>query len=187
MKNWKRIFVICLLAVCAISALPRTVSFARSLSAFSRLKMAGGDSLGKHSTGNRRLDGYITQSARKHRVDPVLMFALIHQESGGKINAVSCKGARGLTQLMPGTARSLGVKNIRDPRQNIEGGTKYIRILLNMFKGNLALALAGYNAGQGAVIKYGYRVPPYRETQNYVISIGSNYSRLRPKALARGR
>ena len=78
-------------------------------------------------------------------------------------------------QLMPGTARRLGVTNIYDPKQNIEGGVKYMRILLDMFDQDVNLALAGYNAGEGAVIKYDYQIPPYNETQEYVRRISSRY------------
>lgn len=97
--------------------------------------------------------------------------ALVYQESGFRPCVVSPKGATGLTQLMPATAARFGVKNICDPAENIEGGAKYLRWLLNYFGGDYTLALAGYNAGEGAVMKYGRRVPPYRETINYVNSI----------------
>jgi soluble lytic murein transglycosylase-like protein len=97
------------------------------------------------------------------------------QESGYKKRARSVKGASGLMQLMPATARRMGVTDIYDPRQNIEGGVKYMRLLMNMFDGNLKLALAGYNAGEGAVIKYGHQIPPYNETRDYVRRIASRY------------
>jgi soluble lytic murein transglycosylase-like protein len=79
-------------------------------------------------------------------------------------------------QLMPGTAARFGVRNIFEPRQNIEGGARYMRFLLDLFDGSVPLALAGYNAGEGAVMKYGRRVPPYAETQNYVRTIGARYA-----------
>jgi membrane-bound lytic murein transglycosylase MltF len=82
-------------------------------------------------------------------------------------------------QLMPGTAARYGVANIFDPRQNIEGGARYMRFLLDTFEGDVDLALAGYNAGEGAVMKYGYRVPPYSETQEYVRRIGRRYALMR--------
>jgi soluble lytic murein transglycosylase-like protein len=103
----------------------------------------------------------------------------MHQESSFKRGAISPKGARGLMQLMPGTAARFGVTNIFDPRQNIEGGARYMRFLLNAFDGDVALALAGYNAGEGAVLKYGRRVPPYRETQEYVRRITQRYALMR--------
>ncbi len=132
---------------------------------------------GTETTGNPYYDQLIRQSAARHNVDPSLIFALMRQESGYRAGAVSYKGASGLMQLMPGTARRFGVTNIFDPAQNIEGGTKYLRFLLDMFNGDVKLALAGYNAGENAVVNYGYTVPPYRETQNYVKSITAKYGR----------
>ena len=109
----------------------------------------------------------------------------MHQESSFKHRAMSHKGARGLMQLMPGTAARFGVSNIWDPKQNIEGGVRYMRFLLDLFAGDIKLALAGYNAGEGAVMKYGYQVPPYSETQEYVRRIGRRYSLIRdPQATA---
>lgn len=113
----------------------------------------------------------IEHAASTFRVPVELICAVILQESGGKSNAVSHCGAKGLMQLMPGTARTLGVANSLDPHQNIMGGTKYLRDLLNRFDGNIALALAGYNAGEGNVEKYGRRIPPFRETLAYVPSV----------------
>lgn len=110
----------------------------------------------------------IQQSAKKHGVPVELLCGVILQESNGNPNALSHAGARGLMQLMPATAKQMGVKNIMDPAQNIEGGTKYLRFLLDKFDGNIELAVAGYNAGEGAVKKYGNKIPPYRETQRYV-------------------
>jgi soluble lytic murein transglycosylase-like protein len=100
------------------------------------------------------------------------------QESAFDARAVSPKGARGLMQLMPATAARFGVKDIFDPAQNIEAGARYLRFLLDLFDGDISLALAGYNAGEGAVKKYGYTVPPYRETVNYVRKIRRRYSSL---------
>jgi soluble lytic murein transglycosylase-like protein len=114
-----------------------------------------------------------------------LIYSIMHQESSFKRGAISLKGARGLMQLMPGTAARFGVTNIFEPRQNIEGGTRYMRFLLNFFGGDVALALAGYNAGEGAVLKYGRRVPPYRETQEYVRRIGRRYALMRDPETAR--
>jgi soluble lytic murein transglycosylase-like protein len=110
----------------------------------------------------------------------------MHQESSFKPRAMSNKGARGLMQLMPGTASRFGVTNIWDPKQNIEGGARYMRFLLDMFSGDVRLALAGYNAGEGAVMKYGNQVPPYSETREYVRRIGNRYSLIRdPEAVAK--
>lgn len=131
--------------------------------------------LGGQSTGSAEIDRYIVESATKHGVDPKLVFAVMQQESSFKRNAVSPKGASGYMQLMPGTARRFGVTDIFDPKQNIDAGTRYLRFLLDLFKGNVELALAGYNAGEYRVIREGYRVPQIRETQNYVKVISSRY------------
>ncbi len=128
------------------------------------------------TTGSPVYDSYIVESSRKYGIDPLLIYAQMHQESAFKLKALSHKGASGLMQLMPGTARRLGVTNIYDPKQNIEGGVKYMRMLLDMFKGDVNLALAGYNAGEGAVMKYGYQIPPYNETREYVRRISARYS-----------
>ncbi|HET9525961.1 MAG TPA: lytic transglycosylase domain-containing protein [Pyrinomonadaceae bacterium] len=142
-------------------------------------------SLGDFTTGNAAVDSFIVDSARRNSVDPLLIYSIMHQESSFKPRAMSHKGARGLMQLMPGTAARFGVGNIWDPKQNIEGGTRYMRFLLDLFGGDIKLALAGYNAGEGAVIKYGYQVPPYSETQEYVRRIGRRYSLIRdPEAAA---
>ena len=141
--------------------------------------MGVGNSLEGFTTGNSEVDAYIVESGRRNSVDPLLLYAIMHQESTFHQRAISPKGARGLMQLMPPTARRFGVNNIFDPKQNIEGGTRYVRFLLDYFDGDVELALAGYNAGEGAVVKYGYRVPPYAETQEYVRRIGRRYSVIR--------
>jgi hypothetical protein len=131
------------------------------------------------TTGNSAVDSYIADSGGRNGVDPLLLYAIMHQESTFKPRAMSYKGARGLMQLMPGTALRFGVSNIWDPKQNIEGGTRYMRFLMDLFDGDVNLALAGYNAGEGAVMKYGYRVPPYSETQEYVRRISRRYNLIR--------
>lgn len=128
------------------------------------------------TTGNTQVDGYLIDSGNRNRVDPLLLYSVMHQESSFKSHAVSPKGARGLMQLMPGTAVRFGVTNIFDARQNIEGGARYLRFLSDRFDGELSLVLAGYNAGEGAVEKYGWRIPPYAETQEYVRRIARRYS-----------
>lgn len=115
-----------------------------------------------------RLIPIINDAARANGVDPKLVHAVIRAESGYNANATSNKGAMGLMQLIPATAQRYGVNDSYDPRQNIEGGTRYLRDLLKMFNGNMELALAGYNAGENAVVRAGNRIPPYAETQAYV-------------------
>lgn len=112
-------------------------------------------------------DAIIASSSQKYGVSPSLIKAVIQAESGYNPNAVSRKGASGLMQLMPGTARSLKVSNSFDPKDNVEGGVKYLRFLLDTFRGDVSLALAAYNAGLNKVAKYG-GIPPYSETRNYV-------------------
>jgi soluble lytic murein transglycosylase-like protein len=113
-------------------------------------------------------DAAIEEHAAAHRVRPELVRAVIQVESAFNPRARSHKGAMGLMQLMPDTAADLGVTNAYDPEQNIRGGVAYLRQLLDKFGGNEELALAAYNAGPGAVTKYGDAIPPYRETRQYV-------------------
>jgi soluble lytic murein transglycosylase-like protein len=112
-------------------------------------------------------DQIISNCAAKYGVNPCLIKAVIHAESGYNPNAVSSKGASGLMQLMPGTARSLKVSNSFDPKDNVEGGVKYLRFLLDTFRGDVSLAVAAYNAGLNKVARYG-GIPPYNETRTYV-------------------
>ncbi len=121
-----------------------------------------------------RYGSIVTDAARRHEVDPGLVNAVINQESGFHANAVSKAGAMGLMQLMPDTAKSLGIKNPFDPQQNVEGGTTLLRGLLDRYHGQLDLALAAYNAGPAAVDKYG-GVPPFPETQAYVRNVMETY------------
>jgi hypothetical protein len=118
--------------------------------------------------------GLIFEAAKRHGVNPRLVAAMIRQESAGNVRAVSHKGARGLMQLMPATARRFGVpkESLFDPERNLEAGTRYLRWLIDHFEGDLLKVLAGYNAGEGAVARYG-GVPPYRETRGYVRRIYS--------------
>jgi len=129
----------------------------------------------------RRFSSIVDVAARSHGVEPALVQAVITAESGFNPNALSRKGASGLMQLMPETARRYGVRNIFDPVENVHGGVRYLRDLLAMFNGDMRLALAGYNAGENAVIRAGNRVPPYVETQNYVPKVIDLYHRFRTR------
>lgn len=120
------------------------------------------------------LSATIADAARQHGLDPRLLAAVASRESAFDVRAVSTTGACGLMQLMPDTARFLGVADIFDPRENVLGGARYLRTLLDTFNGDLDLTLAAYNAGPGAVRRYG-GIPPYRETQNYVRNVRTAY------------
>ena len=129
------------------------------------------------STGRPGLDNLIKVNGNKYNVDPYLIFLVMEQESHFNTRAVSPKGARGLMQLMPGTGARYGVRRPHDPAQNIAGGTRYLRELLDRFNNRVDLVLASYNAGEGAVVKFGHKVPPYAETRNYVKKISKRYKR----------
>ena len=129
------------------------------------------------TTGNAKIDALIRQNGARYGVDAYFIYCVIHQESGFSSTALSPKGAQGLMQLMPGTAARYGVVNANDPAQNIMGGTRYLKDLLRLFPGRIDLVLAGYNAGEGAVIRYGQTIPPYKETQDYVHLISLRYLR----------
>jgi len=126
-----------------------------------------------------KYDDYIYKMAKYYKLDPLLIKAIIKVESNFNPDAVSPKGAMGVMQLMPDTASNYGVSNAFDPHDNIKGGSKYFYKLMDMFNNNVTLALAGYNAGENAVIKYGYSVPPYEETLAYVDSVHAHYRYLK--------
>jgi len=115
--------------------------------------------------------------ASDNQMDPKLLHAIIRAESAYDANAVSRAGAVGLMQLMPATAKRYGVTDRRNPNQNIKGGTRYLKDLLKMFGSNLKLAIAAYNAGENAVIKYRHSIPPYPETQKYVKTVMAYYQK----------
>jgi len=117
----------------------------------------------------------VEDAARRNEVDPLLVHSVIQVESNYKANAVSPKGAQGLMQLIPSTARRFGAKNSFDVKENVEAGVKYLKYLNSLYPNDLRLTLAAYNAGEGAVMKYGYRIPPYSETQEYVRRISRRY------------
>ncbi|HEX7333131.1 MAG TPA: lytic transglycosylase domain-containing protein [Pyrinomonadaceae bacterium] len=128
------------------------------------------------TTGNSKIDSLIRLYGQQYGVDPYLIYCTMSQESSFNVGATSPKGAMGLMQLMPGTAARYGVTNPYDVAQSIKGGTRYLKDLLKMFNGRVDLALAGYNAGEGAVMKYGNTIPPYTETRNYVRLILKRYN-----------
>ena len=129
------------------------------------------------TSGDPELDRIIFEAGEKQGVDPRFIHAVIWQESKYKVEARSHAGAQGLMQLMPATAKRFGCHDVNDPAENITAGTKYLSWLLKRFAGNVELALAGYNAGEGSVDKYD-GVPPYNETQNYVKIISQRYGKL---------
>jgi soluble lytic murein transglycosylase-like protein len=128
------------------------------------------------SVSRQTLTWMIERTALETRVSPELLHAVIRAESGYNSTAVSHAGAGGLMQLMPGTAERYGVRDRFDPAQNLRGGATYLRDLMQMFDDNLPLALAGYNAGENAVINNGYKIPPYAETREYVKRVLQYYA-----------
>ncbi len=127
----------------------------------------------------RKFDPTIRSVAKMYKLPHTLLHAVITAESSYNPNAISRAGAVGLMQLMPATAKQYGVSNRRDPKQNIYGGSRYLRYLLKLFKNDLTLALAAYNAGEGTVKKYGNKIPPYKETRNYVKKVIKYYKKYR--------
>jgi hypothetical protein len=133
---------------------------------------------GDWSSGSVSIDQLIRTNGARFGVDPYLVFLVIEQESHFRTRAISPKGARGLMQLMPGTARRFAVRRPLDPAENIRGGTQYLKELMGMFNGKVDLVLASYNAGEGRVISYGNKVPPFKETQEYVKRISKRYGQV---------
>jgi soluble lytic murein transglycosylase-like protein len=130
-----------------------------------------------------QIDALVQQNASNWQVDPALLKAVIANESGFNANATSKVGAQGLMQLMPATAQSLGVQNPYDPAQNVAGGARYLKGLLDRFGGDARKAVAAYNAGPGAVEKYG-DVPPYAETQNYVQNVLASFQKYKAQSIS---
>jgi Zn-finger nucleic acid-binding protein len=137
------------------------------------------------TTGSSKIDSLIKHNGAKFGVDPYLIFCVMEQESHFNARALSPKGARGLMQLMPGTSARFGVRRPSDPAQNIAGGTRYLKQLMGQFAGRIDLVLASYNAGEGAVLRFGGKVPPYRETRDYVKRISYRYRRNKPAIVAK--
>ena len=125
------------------------------------------------------LEPLIRQVAARHGLDPALIQAIAHVESRFNTNAVSPAGAAGIMQLMPGTAKRYGTINRHDPAQNLDGGARYFKDLLSQYAGNIALALAAYNSGEGSVARHAQRVPPFRETMLYVPEVLTRYESYR--------
>jgi len=161
-----------------VRADPRTGKLVRSIVVSSRPVITKITPAASSSSAD--VNAIIEKSARAHEVDPLLVHSIIKVESNYNVHAVSNKGAEGLMQLTPSTARMLGVSNSFDPQQNIEAGVKYLKYLKDLYKDD-RLALAAYNAGPGAVDKYKW-IPPYAETENYVYQVGKRYGEARRAA-----
>lgn len=131
-------------------------------------RQVAGEAVVPAAASSGRYDAQVRAAASRHGLDPLLVHAVVRAESGYDPRAVSRKGAAGLMQLMPGTAASLGVADRFVVEANLDGGARYLKALLARFDGDLGLALAAYNAGEGAVLRAGRRVPPYPETRDYV-------------------
>lgn len=136
-----------------------------------------GSALGDLTSGDEAIDQMIVNAGAKYGVDPKLIFYVIRQESSFKPSARSGKDAQGLMQIIAATAERFKVQDRYDPAQNIDGGVRYLRWLLERFNGDVNLALAGYNAGEGSVEKCGNRIPDYKETKNYVEKITGAYGK----------
>ena len=137
----------------------------------------GSNTLHYASANKKRFTDLIEQTALKYQLDPKLVHAVIQTESAYDASAISSAGAIGLMQLMPDTAKRFGVNDPTNPDQNIEGGTRYLKYLMDLFETNLQLVVAAYNAGENAVMKYNNSIPPYPETQNYVKQVLALYNR----------
>lgn len=129
----------------------------------------------------KRFAPLVAQAALTYQLDEALLHAVISTESGYDPRALSPKGAVGLMQVMPATGKRFGVINLQDPSKNIEAGARYLRVLLRQFDNDLPLVLAAYNAGENAVLRYGRRIPPYRETRQYVPRVLSLYKKFQAK------
>lgn len=129
----------------------------------------------------KRYTALVASAAQTYQLDEALLHALISTESGYEPGALSKKGAIGLMQVMPGTGKRYGARDLNDPAQNVAAGARYLRDLLRQFNNDLSLALAAYNAGENAVLRHGRRIPPYRETQQYVPRVLALYKKFQTK------
>lgn len=159
-----------------------TVLIAASQPAIGTTPVARAGKPGPGLAGKARYEQMVEQVSRAYGLESALLHAVISVESSYNPKAVSNKGAAGLMQLMPATARRYGVVDAFDPVQNLGGGARYLRDLLEMFDSDVSLALAAFNAGENAVMKYGRRIPPYRETLRYVPRVLDYYQRYRTAA-----
>lgn len=132
-------------------------------------------------SNQKRYAALVTQTAQTYQLDEALLHAVISTESGYEPGALSKKGAIGLMQVMPGTGKRYGARDLHDPTQNLASGARYLRDLLRQFNNDLPLALAAYNAGENAVLRHGNRIPPYRETQQYVPRVLALYKKFQTK------
>jgi soluble lytic murein transglycosylase-like protein len=151
---------------------------ATASSAYSKMPGAAVADTGNSGSGADRYGVHIREAAHLYQIPEELVRAVIQVESGFSPRAVSSANAKGLMQLLPATAQRMQVEDIFDPRQNIYGGVRYLRILANLFNGDLNLTIAAYNAGEGAVLRYG-GIPPYRETEEYVTRVVGLYRKYR--------
>lgn len=163
-------YVLALVLLFPISASARihTVLDSNTIANFQKTKIT--------TTHHSQYSNIINNAANKYDVDVRLIHAIIQNESAYNPTAVSNKGAIGIMQLIPDTAARFGVVDIYNPKQNIDGGTKYLKFLIELFNSNITLVVAAYNAGENAVIRYNYKVPPYPETKNYVKQVMTVYN-----------
>jgi soluble lytic murein transglycosylase-like protein len=176
-SNYLEVAVDSVLRVETVADVPAPIAAAVMSSA-----VAGSQGTGTLSPTREEMREMLVHAGVAHNIDEDLLASVVHAESGGQVKAVSRTGAKGLMQLMPGTASAMAVDDVFQPEQNIAGGTAYLDALLTRYHDNLALALAAYNAGPGAVDKY-HGVPPYRETREYVVRVIREFNRRKQMAM----
>jgi len=173
-------------AVVRVEMMPDPVMQPLAIPPIAKSAMDGahGVSLAQPTPGELKV--ILAKAGAQHNIDAELLASVVHAESGGQVHAVSRVGAQGLMQLMPGTASALGVKDAFVAGENVEGGTKYFDQLLTRYHDNIALALAAYNAGPGAVDRY-HGVPPFRETRAYVAQVIREFNRRKTTLIAQAK